>query len=281
MNSLLRRVGFFAAGLAALLLLAALVVYVLSERELRRSYDIRAVSLAVPTDSAAIGEGRRLAIVHGCFNGCHGKQAEGVVFFDAPWVGHVVAPDLTRAVSRMSDAELAVTIRQGVRPDGRSMLVMPSESFVVMRDDDLARILAFLHSLPASNGLEPGMSLGPLGRIGLVAGQFKTAARMIEEAAAPPEAANDEAAQGRYLARTVCAQCHGTGLRGATFPEFTSPSLQMVAAYSPEDFARLLRTGTALGGREVGLMSEWARTNLSSLTDAEIAALYAYLHSLP
>ena len=64
-------------------------------------------------------------------------------------------------------------------------------------------------------------------------------------------------------------------------PAFTSPTLQVVAAYSPEGFARLLRTGVPLGGRELVEMSAWARNNLSHLTDAEIAALYSYLHSIP
>ena len=54
----------------------------------------------------------------------------------------------------------------------------------------------------------------------------------------------------------------------------------MVSAYSPEAFARLVRTGRALGDRELGMMSRWARSNLSHLTDDEIAALYTYLSSM-
>ena len=42
-----------------------------------------------------------------------------------------------------------------------------------------------------------------------------------------------------------------------------------------------MRTGVALGGREAGAMSGWARQNLKYLNDAEIAALYSYLHALP
>jgi hypothetical protein len=37
----------------------------------------------------------------------------------------------------------------------------------------------------------------------------------------------------------------------------------------------------ALGGRKLNTMSPWARQNLSPLTDAEIAALYSYLHAMP
>ena len=57
-------------------------------------------------------------------------------------------------------------------------------------------------------------------------------------------------------------------------------SLQVVAAYRADDFTRLLRTGVALGGRELGTMGPWARAHLSQLTDSEIGALYSYLHEL-
>jgi len=70
-------------------------------------------------------------------------------------------------------------------------------------------------------------------------------------------------------------------LRGDSNPDFTSPDLRMVSAYSPEACARLLRTGVALGDRNVGVMTTQSKNNLLRLTDAEIAALYSYLHSFP
>ena len=56
--------------------------------------------------------------------------------------------------------------------------------------------------------------------------------------------------------------------------------MQVVAAYSPDAFNKLLRTGEALGGRSLPVMGPRARQNLSQLTDAEITALYSYLHDL-
>lgn len=85
---------------------------------------------------------------------------------------------------------------------------------------------------------------------------------------------------GRYLARTSCARCHGTSLRGDSSPDFTSPSLQVVAAYPEDAFAQLLRTGVALGGRKLETMGAWVRGHLSELTDSEIAALHSYLHEM-
>lgn len=280
-TQLLRWIGIASGSLAGLAIVAYAVLYILSERVLRRSYAVPAVTLSVPSDPAAIAEGRRLATVRGCFRGCHGKNAEGAVMFDQPLIARIVAPNLTAATAKFSDAQLAGVIRNGARPDGRSVLVMPSETFVGLTDEDLGRIIAFLKSLPEAAGPGPSISPGPIGRIGLVVGKFKMAAELIAENVPPPEATTEQAKYGRYLARTICAECHGTALRGASNPEFTSPDLRVVAAYSPEAFTRLLRTGVAIEGRDVGVMSVRARDGLSHLADSEIAALYSYLHSMP
>lgn len=281
MRRLMRWIGFGMASVASLAVLAYAVVYGLSERVLRRTYNVPAAAISVPTDSASIVEGRRLATIRGCFGGCHGPQAAGAVMLNDPMLARLVAPNLTVAVHKYSAAELAGVIRNGVRPGGRSLVVMPSEGFVGLTDADLGRIVAFLRTLPAVPGLEPSLRLGPIGRIGFAVGKFKLAAQLIAETVPPPEATNAEAALGRYLARTTCPQCHGADLRGTSNPSFTSPNLQVVAGYTPEAFTRLLRTGVPLGGMNLATMGPWAREHLSHFTDAEIAALYAYLHAMP
>ena len=146
--------------MVGLAIIAYAVVYVLSERMLRHTYEIPAVAISIPTDPASIIEGRRLATIHGCFGGCHGKEAEGAVMFDEPMIGRVVAPNLTAAVRKYSDAELVVIIRHGVRPGGRSMMVMPSEVFVLLTDEDLGRIIAFLKTLAGGRGAGPEFLAG-------------------------------------------------------------------------------------------------------------------------
>lgn len=280
MKRLLRWIGIAVASLAALMIVALGVVYALSEMTLRHNYPTSVRAVEVPTDGQAILEGRRLATLHNCFNSCHGERFEGRVMFDQPLIGRIVAPNLTHAAHQYSDAQLTGIIRGGVRPDGRSVVVMPSQQFALLTDADLGRIIAFLRSLPELPGPAPSISLGPLGRLGFATGQFKTAAQLIAAAKAPPEAVGEQAELGRYLARTTCSECHGAELRGDSNPDFTSPSLQIVAAYSPEAFAQLLRTGVPLGGRTLPTMGPIARNNLSVLTDAELAALYGYLHTL-
>ena len=281
MKRLLRWIGRGLIGLVGLAVVAYVIVYFLSERALNRTYAIPKASITIPTDPESIAEGRRLAIIRSCFKGCHGKDSEGIVMFDEPMIGRVVAPNLSAAVRKYSDAELVNIIRNGVRPDGRSMVIMPSEAFVGLNDQDLGRILAFLKSLPESQGPGQSVSLGPLGRIGVALGQFNVVAELIARTVPPPEATGEEAIRGRYLARTICATCHAASLRGDSNPDFTSPDLRIVAAYSPEQFAKLLRTGVALGDRKVGEMTEYTKDNRLQFTDAEIAALHRYLHALP
>lgn len=277
----LRWCGVALGGVAALVVVAAVGVYGLSEMQLRRGSSVRADAIEIPTDAASIVEGRRLSTVHGCI-GCHGAAAGGHLLFDEPLIATIVAPNLTHAIRVRSTREMVTAIRQGVHADtGRTMVVMPSQAFAPLSDADLGRILAYLASLPESRGMEGGVSIGPVGRLGLLAGQYKTSLQLVEEAGPPPEATDAEASVGRYLARTSCAQCHGADLRGASHPEGVAPSLRIVAGYSPEAFARLMRTGLGLGDRKLGVMTGWARSYLSSFTDAEVAALYRYLHDMP
>ena len=280
MKRLLRWIGIAFGSVVVLAIVAYAVVHVLSEQVLRRKYPVPPVTVAIPSDPASIKEGQRLATVRGCAPGCHGKNGEGTVMFDQPMIARIVAPNLTAAARKYSDKELAAIIRHGVRPDGRSMLVMPSQTYAALTEQDLGRIIAFVKSLPQVPGLEPSISPGPIGRLGLAMGKFKMVAQHIAETVAPPAATGETAMRGRYLAQTICSECHGTSLRGDSNPSFTSPALHMTKAYSAEAFSRLMRTGIAIGDRTLGVMTTQSKNNLSHLTDAEIAALYNYLHSL-
>jgi cytochrome c553 len=272
----LRWVGYALAGLVGLTGLAALVVYVLSEGVLRRTYDAPVTSFHLPSDSESIAEGGRLARIRGCYNGCHGLALEGEVFFDEPGVARIVAPDLTRVVATHSNAELERVIRRGIRQNGRSVFAMPSPMFARLSDEDLSRIIAFLRSEPPSYGPAAELRVGFLGRIGLLLGEFSP---LVEEipVESQTKALNDtdEVEWGRYLALTTCSECHGWDLRGD--PSGKPPNLAVAAAYSEQDWLTLLRTGKGLNGRDLGLMSQVALARFRHLTDAEARALLTYL----
>ena len=277
MKTLLRAAGWLAVVVVVLALAGYAWAHVASQRELDTIHPFTAVPVVLPADAASLEEGRRLATIRGC-NGCHGPRGEGRVLFDDPKIARIVAPNLTLAARKYSDAELAGMLKQGVRPDGRSMVVMPSQLYRHLTDADLARILAWLKGLPAVEGLGPDFSPGPLGRVGIAAGKLKVIAREISEGRdAPAAPAGTPLARGRYLAITVCAECHGTDLAGKTTPAYVAPDLRSVRAYSAEAFTALVRKGVAVGGRELPFMGPISRDHLSRLDDAEIADLHAYL----
>jgi mono/diheme cytochrome c family protein len=264
--------------LFALVIVASAVVYLLSERLVRRRYDEPLVAIAVPTDSLSISEGQRLATLRGCSGGCHGSEIEGGVFIDEPLLARLVAPNLTASVRTYSDAELARIIRRGVRPDGRSVVGMPSAMFSPLTDADLGRIIAYLRSLPPQSGPGREVRLGPLARVGIVTGQYSPAAfwvRRADSVARNYPQPGDSTAAGAYLARTVCTECHGLELKGGK----STPDLRIVAGYSLEAFTTLLRTGTPAGNRKLTLMRRVALGRFSHFTDAEIGALYSFLRA--
>lgn len=76
----------------------------------------------------------------------------------------------------------------------------------------------------------------------------------------------------------ACSECHGPDFKGVRDPRpGDPPDLGVAASYTPEDFARLLKTGVAQNGRPATGMAEEARKRLSVLTPTEVEAIRAYL----
>lgn len=277
-NRILKGVGYAAAGILVLLIAAALVIFLMSERALRRSYDIPLAAVSLAVDPVDLEEGRRLAILRGCYGGCHGTTVEGGVFFDEPLIARVAAPNLSVAVREYSDGELERVIRRGVKRDGRSVFAMPSPMFSHLADEDYARIVAFLRSLPPVDGDARDFALGPLGRLGVALGQFPPLATQVAATSPTTVPRDDSLAWGRYLALSVCSECHGPDLHGG--PDGGAPDLRIAAAFSDDAWRALLREGRGLGDRELGLMTNVALSRFQYLTDDEVGALHAYLATL-
>ena len=256
-----------AVGLLGLIAAVLVVIWAGSAWLLSRNYDVEPRELTIPTDPASIEEGERLARLYGCFEGCHGRDMEGGDLFALPDGTQLRSPNLTRLVRERTPIELEAGIRQAVRPDGKSVLAMPSASFATMSDEDLGRILAFIASYPFQETEPPGHRIMPMARLFLLLGHFEpeAATRVPGRKPADPAALDAPGPFGRYLALNACAECHGLGLEGR---EGFSPSLVAARAYSEQDFTALMRDGLALGGREVGLMSEIAY--LSEKRDAHL-----------
>jgi len=266
-------------SILGLAMLAVLVAWIGGGVIASRTYDIPATTFVADVQTADIDEGRRIALTLGCFDGCHGDGLAGIVFYDDPWIGTFIAPDLTQTFAELSDAELDSAIRHGVRRNGKSTLIMPSSGFHHLSDQDLNNIAAFVRSQPVGDGFTYEASPGLMARAFLLIGEFKPRAQEIIDDAPwlPGSPTRSSPDAGKYLALTACAECHGMDLQGQT--DFT-PSLAAVAAYSLENFQLLMQTGMPIGNRELDLMQEVATGRFVHFTDSEVEALHSYLQSL-
>jgi mono/diheme cytochrome c family protein len=109
----------------------------------------------------------------------------------------------------------------------------------------------------------------------------------------PVSVANDPdiLARGEYLAKTVsaCADCHGENLEGKHFvdepaigtipaPNLTSGIGGIGGRYTVEDWELAIRHGVGADGQVLGGMPS---DSFASLSDEDLAAIIAYLQSLP
>jgi cytochrome c553 len=277
MAKLLRWAGYGLASIFVLFLIAAAVIWLISSKELNAAVSARPEHLAQPTQ-AQLADAERRARALGCFS-CHGEGLRGNKMFDQPMVGTVWAPNLTEVAAHATDQQLAAAIRQGVSDEGTALIVMPSEGFQHLSDSELAAIIGMIRRLPRGGQRTPENSYGPIGRLGIVTGRFKTAPELVAEfARAEPVSVDAQFETGRRLAMLNCSGCHGPQLTGQeAAPGEISPDLMIVGAYDLPAFTKLLRTGVPAGGQKLNMMGPTARSDLSHLTDAEIAELHGYL----
>lgn len=277
MRKALRWFGIGLGGLLALVMLAALVILIWSETILRRDYAPAAETLPAP-GAAELAEAPRLARVLGCLS-CHGEGLKGKLMFDAPGVAKVFAPNITEVAAKATDQQLAAGIRQGIGHDGRALFVMPSPMYSRLDDRETAMLVAWIRTLPRVEGQTKGLSVGPIGRLGLVLGTVRTAPEAVAEYRTQvPIDLGPEHRAARHLAAIACSECHGPALMGGSAgPDEKAPDLRVTAGYDLGQFRALMRTGRPPDGRDLGLMTTVGKDDFSHLTDAEIDSLYEYL----
>lgn len=270
---------------------AAALAYVVSERRLNARHAVSDVVVRVPDDPASIRRGEHLFRAVGTCTLCHGEDGGGAVYAESAALGVVVGPNLTRGRgglgSRFGDADWERAIRQGLHPDGRSLLVMPTEVFVNMSDGDTAALIAYIKRLPPVDRELPQTRLYLLGRVMLAAGGLdilvapKTSPR--HRVADAPEGTPEH---GRYLANiSGCHGCHGYGLSGGRVagPPDLPPASNLTPAglggWTEADFVRAMREGRRPDGRQLHDFMPWRQ--FRRMTDAELHSLWLYLRSVP
>lgn len=277
----------------ALVALAVVVLAVLGIRvnhQLSRKHTVADVAIAVPSDSAAVARGQHLSVIFDC-QGCHGTDLAGQSIFDAPPIGRVYAPNLTRAgiTKDFTPADWNRAVRHGVAPDGRGLFVMPSELYWYLSDADLGALIAYAHSVPAVEKASPRSTLRPGGWLiaTFTPGGLVAADKIDHAAIAPPAPpVGVTASYGGYLAH-ACNGCHGAELSGGVSGEPGAPPAPNLtrgpgghlAHWTQADFVRTLRTGQTPEGKTLSRYMPWP--NFGQMTDDELAALWLHLQALP
>jgi len=287
-----------AAGLAAvvatLVVVTAAVVYAMSSLRLGRRHDVPSGDgIVIPTDSASLARGRSIANGFGSCTLCHGEDFGGRVYADAGPLGIIAGPNLTGGrggiAGERTDQDLVRAIRYGVRPDGSTLIVMPSEVYVYLSDADLGALIAFLKTLPPVDQEVAKTRFRLLGRALVATGRLPllTAEKTPRPQTVQAIEAGPTSEYGKYLTDAAgCTGCHGHGLSGGRVagpPDLPLASnltpAGAIARWSEQEFTRALREGMRPGGVPIDSFMPWRQ--LGRMSDDEIHAIWLYLKTVP
>ncbi len=277
-------------GLKSGLLLIVIAAGLFLASELRLSRAFAVSDRPLPVDHRAAARGGHLYRSIGCAS-CHGDDGGGMVYLDAGPLGLAVGTNLTPGKggigAHRTDRDLSLAIRRGVRSDRTSLLVMPSEVYAHLTDEDLGALVAYLRTLPPINRDLPPTYLRPLGRVLLATGRLDLRSARKAEMVQRPTAARPgpTAAYGRYLADIAsCRSCHREALGGGPMMAPGAPAAPDITPaglhdWTERDFATLLRTGRRPDGSLLHPIMPWS--SYRWMTDDELRALWRYLRSVP
>lgn len=280
MKKIWKWLGIVAGTVAGLALVAIVAILVSSQLKLGREYEVlEKTTIFLPTEAGDVAEGARLARLTGCIR-CHGETLTGAVPLDIPNVARFVAPNVTAMQAKYDDAAFAALIREGVKADGTGVYFMPAEMFRHLSDQDVARIIAWVHTMPSAAGVTEKSQIRAIGRMLVARGDFQSGPEQVHAMRDTSRNVDQSTAQGRgrYLVMNLCSECHGQDLNGRPEAE-NAPPLLVAKAYSLEEFARLMHDGEATGDRPLGLMASTAKSRFSVLTPDEVAAMHEFLQS--
>lgn len=258
------------------------------------------------TVAADLKHGEYVARLAGC-RGCHTEEKKNAAPYAGgralktpfgTFFGPNITPHPQAGIGRWTEADFIRAMRHGRRPDGAHYFpAFPYPSFSKINDSDLRDLWAFLRTLPASSRANQAHVLDfPYGWRFLVKfwnwlyfkpGPFienPSASRVIN--------------RGAYLVQALghCGECHtprnflgapdssrylagGRGPDGRRIPNLTPTRLKQ---WGDAELKELLLTGNTPDDDTVSAaMLEVVRNTTSQLAPEDLAAMIAYLRSLP
>ena len=286
--------GIVLGSLLGLIIVIFVVLAIKGNSMLNKKYDVQVEQVTIPTDSAAIARGEHWVKAE-CTH-CHGEDLSGGPFFEAPF-GYFDARNLTSGQggvgNEFTDEDWVRALRNGVSPEGKSLLIMPASNFRFYSDADLADIIAYIKSMPPVDKETREPNFNPLGKALLGAGVFGDSVLVAEyiinneivDFSYPPAGVTPE--YGEYMVNVSgCRDCHGATLSGGKSgdPEaINAPNLTPggeLVAWSEDDFIKAISTGVALSGHQLD-PDQMPWKDFKNFSDDELKAIWAYLQSLP
>ena len=149
MKKVFKWIGIVVGGLVVLLVIVLAGMYISTEMRLNKTYAIQPEALAIPTDAASIERGQTLGKL-----ALHRLPWRGPgrwPFLEDPAIGYVGAANLTPGEGGIggsyTDADWVRTLRHGVKPNGQSVFIMPSDDYYHLSDEDLGAMTAYLKTV--------------------------------------------------------------------------------------------------------------------------------------
>ena len=211
--------------------------------------------------------------------------------------GPNITPHPAAGIGKWSEADFIRAMREGKRPDGANYFpAFPYASFTGMTDADLRDLWAYLRALPPSGRASQEHELGFLyrWRIGVSFWKwlyFEPGALTVDQ--------KTPVGRGAYVVNALghCGECHtprtslggmkrdrwlggaAEGPEGKGVPNITPTRMKKWGDGELRDF---LQTGMTSDGDVTNeTMMEVVTNTTSQLTPADLAALIAYLRSIP
>lgn len=279
--------GIIAVPLVVILL-AVIWVKVSVAQHLDKTYEIKTEQLASEIKGdAKLGE-HIVRVRNGCVD-CHGVDLAGGKVMDNGAMGKVYGPNLTPAsLKDWSDTQILRAIRHGVGKEGKALVIMPSQDYQYLHEQDLAHILAFLRSLPPVEKAKVPVQLGPIASVLLASGKAPLLpAEIIDHNKEIPPVVKEEVSIefGQYLANTACIGCHRPSLKGGKIevgpPDWPAASDITQAAlgkWTEADFIKTMKSGVNPSGTQI--RPPMPIHLISQYSDTELKSLWMYLQTV-
>lgn len=216
-----------------------------------------------------------------------------------------ITPDRETGLGSWTEGEFIRAMRSGIAPGGTRLFpAFPYTAFTKLATADVKAIYAYLRSIPATRSVPPTNSFWFRQRWVM---RVWNAMFFAEGELATNPSKSDAWNEGQYLVEALghCAACHtprnaalaerstaeftgGTHLdevEAAKIRTWSAPNLTSadvgLAKWSADELQKYLKNGASRRAGVFGPMNEVIANSLRHLTDADAAAMAAYIKSLP